>query len=181
MKKIKIDYDSPCRLRQEYGNKINELIDTVNKLQEYVQGVVDNSIKDGAYIQNLEEDVKALRADVDHILNYCPMDLVEKLPENTQNSTNNSEKLHLFQGNEQKVNKNAQKVNECEPEVKENFTTRRANVQDPVYFISTTYLSDNRTTVFYGQNGVSVEFNQPLPAGFIITIKENETKGGKDE
>lgn len=47
------------------------------------------------------------------------------------------------------------------------------NVQDPVCFISTTYLSDNKTTVFLGQKGASVEFNQPLPAGFIITIKEN--------
>lgn len=47
------------------------------------------------------------------------------------------------------------------------------NVQDPVCFISTTYPSDNKTTVFLGQKGASVEFNQPLPAGFIITIKEN--------
>lgn len=47
------------------------------------------------------------------------------------------------------------------------------NVQDPVCFISTTYPSDNKTTVFLGQKGASVEFNQPLPAGFMITIKEN--------
>lgn len=31
--KIDIDYDSPCRLRQEYGQKINEVIVAVNKLE----------------------------------------------------------------------------------------------------------------------------------------------------
>ena len=32
IEKIDIDYDSPCRLRQEYGQKINEVIDAVNAL-----------------------------------------------------------------------------------------------------------------------------------------------------
>ena len=115
-------------------HKINVLIKTVNKLQEYVQGAVDNSIKDGAYIQNLEEDVKALRDDCNLLMGYiAPEDgckpseedlcnmvkdpkywkeqdpetvrkvelaFQKKYGENTQNSTNNSEKLHLFQGNE---------------------------------------------------------------------------------
>ena len=57
--------------------------------------------------------------------------------------------------------------------VQKDTKSRPENVQDPVCFISTTYPSDNKTTVFLGQNGTSVEFNQPLPAGFIITIKEN--------
>lgn len=35
-------------------------------------------------INELVDAVNSLRADVDHILNYCPMDLVEKLPENVQ-------------------------------------------------------------------------------------------------
>ena len=45
--------------------------------------------------------------------------------------------------------------------------------------ISTTYMSDTKTKVFCGQRDCAVEFNQPLPAGFIITIKQ--TKGGKNE
>ena len=57
--------------------------------------------------------------------------------------------------------------------VQEDTESGRGKVQDPVCFISTTYSSDNKTTVFLGQKGASVEFNQPLPAGFIITIKEN--------
>lgn len=35
IKKIDIDYDSPCRLRQEYGQKINEVIDAVNGILDY--------------------------------------------------------------------------------------------------------------------------------------------------
>ena len=57
--------------------------------------------------------------------------------------------------------------------VQKDTESRSENVQDPVCFISTTYPSDNKTTVFLGQKGASVEFNQPLPAGFMITIKEN--------
>jgi hypothetical protein len=34
IKKIDIDYDSPCRLRQEYGQKINELCDVINTIQK---------------------------------------------------------------------------------------------------------------------------------------------------
>jgi hypothetical protein len=38
--------------------KINELVDAVNELQDSLQGVVNNSIKDGARIQNLQELAK---------------------------------------------------------------------------------------------------------------------------
>lgn len=40
------------------ATKINEIIDVVNELQESVQGVVNNSIKDGAMIQNLKEQIR---------------------------------------------------------------------------------------------------------------------------
>lgn len=33
IEKIDIDYDSPCRLRQEYGKKINEIIDGLHELK----------------------------------------------------------------------------------------------------------------------------------------------------
>lgn len=71
---------------------LNHLVDVVNKLQESVQGVVDNSIKDGAYIQALEDQVKEIKQ-------YLDWDEISG--ENTQNSTNNSENSHLFQGNGQ--------------------------------------------------------------------------------
>lgn len=35
IEKIDIGYDSPCRLRQEYGQKINEVIDAVNGILDY--------------------------------------------------------------------------------------------------------------------------------------------------
>ena len=50
--------------------KLNDLIDTVNRLEESVQGVVNNSIKDGAYIQNLKEDVNSLRDDCNLLMGY---------------------------------------------------------------------------------------------------------------
>lgn len=33
VEKLDIDYDSPCRLRQEYGQKINEIIDDLHELK----------------------------------------------------------------------------------------------------------------------------------------------------
>lgn len=48
-------------------------------------------------------------------------------------------------------------------------------------YITTTYTTDGQQKKYYGQNGACVETDFPIPAGFIITIKESETKGGKDE
>lgn len=45
----------------EMQHKINELIDTVNRLEESVQGVVNNSITDGGRIQSLQEQINALK------------------------------------------------------------------------------------------------------------------------
>lgn len=35
-----------------------------------------------------------------------------------------------------------------------------------------TYMADGKTKVYYGRNGTEVETNNPLPVGFVITIKE---------
>ena len=51
-----------CPPTQTYCmDKINELVDTVNKLQESVQGMVDNSIKDGGRIRLPQEQIHALK------------------------------------------------------------------------------------------------------------------------
>jgi hemerythrin superfamily protein len=41
--------------------KFNELADAVNRLEESVQGVVNNSIADGGRIQSLQEQIHALK------------------------------------------------------------------------------------------------------------------------
>lgn len=148
---------------------INKLADNLNHIEQEMWTdekkffeLSDLVVANGNKIAELQEQV----AEHDKEIDDCARDMskqqqildaytkrfrelddesMRKTTKITQNSTNNSENVHLFQGNE----------------------------QEPVCFVSTTYLSDNRTTVFCGQKGASVEFNQPLPAGFIITIKEN--------
>jgi hypothetical protein len=53
--------------------------------------------------------------------------------------------------------------------------TRSKNVQPD--YVTTTYLTDGHTKEYYGQNGASIVTDYPLPAGYIITIREPETKG----
>lgn len=81
--------------------------------------------------------------------------------------------IHEKQIDELQMKLEPEKCETRSENVQPDAKSRSENVQDPVCFISTTYPSDNKTTVFLGQKGASVEFNQPLPAGFIITIKEN--------
>jgi len=50
--------------------------------------------------------------------------------------------------------------------------TRAENVQ-------ITYITDGHTKEYYGQNGASIVTDYPIPAGYVITIKE--TKGGDNE
>jgi hypothetical protein len=46
-------------------------------------------------------------------------------------------------------------------------------------YVTTSYMTDGNTREYYGQNGASIITDQPLPAGYVITIKE--TKGGDNE
>lgn len=65
-----------------------------------------------------------------------------------------------------KVNKLAPNINFAQPEVKENA--------QPDY-VTTSYMTDGHTKEYYGQNGASIVTDPPLPAGYVITIKEKET------
>lgn len=47
--------------QSEIVSKINELVDVVNRLEESVQGVVNNSIADGGRIRLLQEQIHALK------------------------------------------------------------------------------------------------------------------------
>ena len=62
--------------------------------------------------------------------------------------------------------------------------TRSENVQ-PDYvttsYVTTSYVTDGHTQEYYGQNGGSIVTDYPLPAGYIITIREPENKGGDNE
>ena len=49
-------------------------------------------------------------------------------------------------------------------------------------YVTTTHVTNGHTKEYYGQNGASVVTNYtPLPAGYVITIREPETKGGNNE
>lgn len=43
-------------------------------------------------------------------------------------------------------------------------------------FITTTYMTDGHIKEYYGQKGASIVTDHPLPAGYVITIKESETR-----
>lgn len=112
IEKLDIDYDSPCKLRQEYGEKINELIDTVNRLEESVQGVVNNSIADGARIQGLKEKLDA----VVNMVNIHESE-IDKLQMKVE-----PEKLSQF-------------VNAADLEKQDDPETRPENVREPITLI----------------------------------------------
>jgi hypothetical protein len=116
IEKIDIDYDSPCRVRQEYGQKINELARHAN--------LVDP--------EEISNQFHALSMAIKHLT-----ERVEKLE------------------------------------------TRADNVQPD--YVTTSYMTDGHTKEYFGQNGASVVTDHPLPAGYVITIKESETKGGDNE
>ena len=61
--------------------------------------------------------------------------------------------------------------------------SEKANCQGNVQpdYVTTSYLTDGHTQEYYGQNGGSIVTDHPLPAGYIITIREPETKGGNNE
>jgi len=71
-----------------------------------------------------------------------------------------------------KVNKLAPTIDFAQPKVKENVR--------PDY-VATTYMTDGHTKEYYGQNGATVVTDNPIPAGYLITIREPETKGGDNE
>lgn len=48
-------------------------------------------------------------------------------------------------------------------------------------YVTTTYVTNGHTKEYYGQNGASIATDYPLPAGYIIAIREPETKGGDNE
>jgi len=52
--------------------------------------------------------------------------------------------------------------------------------EEPDY-ITTTYTTDGKQKKYYGQNGACVETDFPIPAGYVITIRESETKGDNNE
>lgn len=76
------------------SDKINELVDTVNKLETMAKNT--NTV-----LESLVEENNIHEKQIDEL----QMKIEPKKCEITQNSTNNSENSHLFQGNEQKGHK----------------------------------------------------------------------------
>lgn len=73
------------------------------------------------------------------------------------------------------VNELQTRSENVQPDVK----IRSENVQPD--YVTTTYPTDGHTKEYYGQNGASIVTDHPLPAGYIITIREPETKGNNDD
>lgn len=48
-------------------------------------------------------------------------------------------------------------------------------------YVTTSYMTNGHTKEYYGQKGASVVTDYPLPEGYVITIKEPETKGDDNE
>lgn len=48
-------------------------------------------------------------------------------------------------------------------------------------YVTTSYTTDGNTREYYGRNGTSIVTERPLPAGYVITIRETETKDGDNE
>lgn len=48
-------------------------------------------------------------------------------------------------------------------------------------YVTTSYMTNGHTKEYYGQKGASIVTDYPLPEGYVITIKEPETKGGDNE
>ncbi len=71
-----------------------------------------------------------------------------------------------------KVNKLALNINFAQPKVKENAQSD---------YVATAYMTDGHTKKYYGQNGATVVTDNPIPAGYLITIREPEIKGGDNE
>lgn len=99
-----------------------------------------------------------------------------------------------------KINELADAVNELQEnqntywtdiaEIKKELQTRAENVQEDTKsrqenvqpdYVTTSYLTDGHTEEYYGQNGASVVIDHPLPAGYVITIRESEIKGGDND
>lgn len=57
--------------------------------------------------------------------------------------------------------------------------TRAENVLPD--YVTTTYVTNGHTKEYYGQNRASIVTDHPLPAGYVITIRESETKGGNND
>lgn len=59
----------------------------------------------------------------------------------------------------------------------------KVNCQENVQpdYVTTSYLTNGHTKEYYGQNGASIVTDHPLPAGYVITIRESETKGDNNE
>lgn len=77
-----------------------------------------------------------------------------------------------------KINELVDAVNELQHD-----NSEKANCQENVQpdYVTTTYVTNGHTKEYYGQNGASIVTDHPLPAGYLITIREPETKGGNNE
>lgn len=151
MKKINIDYDSPCRLRQEYGEKINELIELYHN--------IDNAYR--KYYQELKDQIEEIKQ-------YLDWDEISG--ENTQNSTNNSEKLHLFQGNEHFAD-TSKKIKRAADSANKNLD----NALDVAV--------DALKRIAEPESWSPIYAEQDIAKGALIEISKilKITKGGKDE
>ena len=81
-------------------NKINTLVDAVNDIKRYLDKDEISGKPSEEELRNMIKDPKYWKEQDPETVRKVELAFQKKYGEITQNSTNNSENLHLFQGNE---------------------------------------------------------------------------------
>ena len=88
--------------------------------------------------------------------------------------------IGIFEAVRKSVNIHEKQIDELQMKLEsEKCKIPTENVQPD--YVATAYMTDGLTKEYYGQNGASIVIDHPLPAGYVITIREPETKGGDNE
>lgn len=88
--------------------------------------------------------------------------------------------IGILEAVRQSVNIHEKQIDELQMKVEpEKCEIPAENVQPD--YVTTSYMTDGHTKEYYGQNGASIVTDHPLPAGYVITIREPETKGGDND
>ena len=87
IKKIDIDYDSPCRLRQEYGQKINELCDIINTIQKEREAEWFEIKEWIGILEAVRKSVNIHEKQIDELQMKVEPEKCETRPENVQPDT----------------------------------------------------------------------------------------------
>lgn len=98
---------------------------------------------------------------------------------NNQQIQLNNHKCRLLDLQNQ-ITEHDQEIDDCAATISKMGNVEPAENVQPDY-VTTSYMTNGHTKEYYGQKGASIVTDYPLPAGYVITIREPETKGDDDE